>query len=368
MKKFLLSVALAFWFPAAMFAQDPVTLPEASPHATVSQAIGITEVSVAYCRPSVAKREIWGRLVPYGYTYQDFGTSHSAPWRAGANENTVISFQHDVTVAGQPLKAGKYGLAMAISPDAMVTVIFSKDTESWGTFFYDQANDALRVDVKWEDAPFREQLSYDFSDVTNDSAVLALSWERKRIPIPLKTNTTANVIANLKNELRGKKGFSYQAWLVASRYLSSHEVELPLALEWAETAADTHFIGERNFATIAQKALVLEKMNRPDDAKPVVADALRLGTVREIHQFGRQFIAMGKSERALEVFKSNAEQHPNMWPVHYGLARGYSANGNYQAALEALLQAQNEVPTGNTQSATAVRLDIEKLKRGENIN
>src|ERR1035438_2456600 len=152
---------------------QPLTLPEASPGAAVSQTIGVTEVTVVYHRPSVLKREIWGKLVPYGFNDLGFGTSKAAPWRGGANENTLISFQHDVLVAGSPLPAGTYGLFMAVAPDGTVTVIFSRDTKSWGSFFYDESRDALRVPVKWEEAPFREQLTYDFSEVTKDSAVLA---------------------------------------------------------------------------------------------------------------------------------------------------------------------------------------------------
>jgi len=353
--------------PAALEAQ-PVTLPQPSPKATVSQTIGVTDVSVVYHRPSVNQREIWGKLVPFGYTYQNFGTARNAPWRAGANENTLVTFQHDVNVAGKPLKAGTYGLLMAIAPDGTVTTIFSQDTALWGSFFYDEKRDALRVDVKWEDAPFRELLTYEFTDVTEDSAVLALAWEKKRIPLPLKMDTVANVVATLRDEMRSAKGFQYQAFVAASNYLVTKNRELPLALDWAEFAISDRFVGERNYATLSNKALVLEKMGRADEAKPVMNDALKVGSVTQVHQYGRQLITAGKPDRALEVFKLNAEMHPNTWPVNYGLARGYSAVGDYKAALEVLLQAQKEIPAGDAVNATAVSANIEKLKRGQNIN
>jgi hypothetical protein len=345
-----------------------LTLPEVSPRATVSQTIGITEVTVVYHRPSVLKREIWGNLVPYGFTDLGFGTSKAAPWRAGANQTTLISFQHDVVVAGSPLPAGTYGFFMALAADGTVTVIFSHDTGSWGSFFYDESHDALRVPVKWEDAPFREQLTYDFSDITKDSAVLALSWEKKRIPLSLKVHTDLNVVATLKAELSNSKGFLSQSWVTASNYLLTNNLELPLALTWAQYAVSGRGVGERTFATLSNDADVLEKLGRADEAKPIMDEALKLGTALQIHLYGRGLIARGKAEQALEAFKLNAQLHPDAWPVNYGLARGYSAVGDYKAALEALLKAQTQIPDGDTLNAAPIKTNIEKLRRGENIN
>jgi tetratricopeptide (TPR) repeat protein len=369
MKKMFLLAAMSFFLASAVLGySQALTLPEASPKATVSQTIGITEVTVIYHRPSVNQREVWGKLVPYGYNYLNFGTSKAAPWRAGANENTLISFQRDVSVAGQALKAGTYGLFMALAADGTVTVIFSHDTGSWGSFFYEQSRDALRVDVKWEDAPFHELLTYDFSEVTNDSAVLALSWEKKRIPLVLKTDTQANVVASLKDELRSAKGFRYQAWNEAADYLLAHNLDLALALQWAESSISDPYFGESNFNTLSTKAKILEKMGRTDEAATAMNEALKTGSITQIHQYARQLIADGKAQRALEVFKLNVQLHPNTWPVNYGLARGYSAVGDYKSALEALLKAQKEVPAGDTLNPPAIQANIEKLKRGENIN
>ncbi len=348
--------------------ETAVTLPELSPASTVSQVIGISEVTVVYHRPSVLKREVWGKLVPFGFNNLGFGTSTAAPWRAGADENTLISFQNDVAVAGMPLKAGTYGLFMVPAPDGTVTLIFSRDTASWGSFFYDESHDALRVPVKWEEAPFHEQLTYDFSDVTPDSAVLALSWEKKRIPIPLRFDTVPIVVASLRSELRGSKQFRNDAWVEAAGYLLDNNAELPLALEWADHAVSDRFIGERKFATLSKKADILEKMGRAAEAGAVMDEALKLGTATEIHQYGRRQLAGHNPQRALEVFKLNAQLHPDMWPVNYGLARGYSAVGDYTSALQALLKAQGQVPQGDTANAAAVKVNIEKLRHGQDIN
>ena len=368
MRKTPLVAAFALSFCQAGLFGQAVTVPELSPRATVSQTIGITDVTVAYHRPGVQKRDVWGKLVPYGFNDLGFGTSKAAPWRAGANENTVVTFQNDVTVAGSPLKAGSYGLSMAISPVGTVTVIFSHDTESWGSFFYDPSHDALRVSVKWEDAPFHELLTYDFTDVTNDSAVLALSWEKKRIPIPLKVDTNTIVVARLKAEMRSSRGFQYQAWVAASNFLLTSNLELPLALEWAEFAISGPYIGERNFATLSNKADILDKMGRAAEASAVMDEAMKIGTATDVHQYGRAQLARHNTDRAVAVFKLNAQLHPDVWPVNYGLARAYSASGDYKSALEALLRAQTQVPPGDAANDEAIKANIEKLRNGKDIN
>ncbi|MBA4138849.1 MAG: hypothetical protein C0518_16210 [Opitutus sp.] len=367
-KSHLILAALSLAALSPFVHAQGVTLPNASPRATVSQIVGITKVGVDYSRPSVNNRPVWGQLVPYGFNNLGFGTSTAAPWRAGADMNTVVTFEHDVKVGGQPLAAGSYGLSMAVADTGKVTLIFSRDTHKWGSFFYEPANDALRVETQWEDAPHMEQLAYEFSDVKKDSAVLALRWEKKRIPIALAFDTDAIVVANLKRELRGNKQFQFQSWLGASNYLLTNNGDLNLALEWADAAIAGQFVGQRNFATVSNKVAVLEKMGRGTEAEPLYAELMNTGTALQVHGLGRQLLAAGKKERALAVFKKNAERHPGVWPTNYGLARGLSAMGEYPAALEALLKAQQEIPAGDTVNANAIKANIEKLKAGQDIN
>ena len=111
-------------------------LPRQSQRATVSQRLGITDVSITYHRPLVNNRKVWGTLVPYRQV-----------WRAGANENTIIAFSDPVMIEGKPLEKGIYGLHM-IPAENEWTIIFSKNSTSWGAFTYDQKEDALRVTVK----------------------------------------------------------------------------------------------------------------------------------------------------------------------------------------------------------------------------
>ncbi len=367
MKHPLRLLALAAALVAFASAQN-LTLPAASPRGGVSQVVGITKISVDYGRPAVNQREIWGKLVPYGLNDLGFGTTTAAPWRAGADMNTVVTFQHDVQVAGQPLAAGAYGLHMILAADGGVTVIFSKDSGSWGSFFYDPARDALRVTTKLENSPeHHELLTYEFSNIAKNGATLSLLWEKKRIPLALTVDTDAHVVATLKQELSNANGFDDRAWAAGSNYLVQNNLDLNLALAWAENAVSNR-TGQASFAGLSQKAVVLEKLGRAAEAAAVMDQALPLGSVGPIHQYGRRLIAAKQFTKALEVFKYNAQRFPDVWPVNYGLARGYSAVGDYQTALEALLKAQQQVPAGDTTNAAAIATNIEKLKRGEDIN
>ncbi|MDX2304594.1 MAG: DUF2911 domain-containing protein [Microscillaceae bacterium] len=345
-----------------------LTTPYDSPKAQVMQRIGITDVTVTFYRPSVGGREIWGKLVPYGFNDLGFGTSKAAPWRAGANDNTTILLSNDVKVAGQLLKAGIYGLHMALEESGKVIVIFSKNSSSWGSYYYQEKEDVLRITTQWEDAPMQEMLTYEFSEVTTNAAVLALRWEKKRIPFKIEVNTHDQVVANFENELRSSIGFNWTAWNTAAQYCLINQVHLEKGLEWADASIHAPFIGQKNFTTLSTKAQILSKLNREKEALTIMDEALPMGTVIEIHTYGRQLLAQGNKTKALEVFKLNAKKFPNTWPVDFGLARGYSANGDFQTALKHANLALKQVPAGDQANKTNLENAIQLLKNGKDIN
>src|SRR2546421_610678 len=148
-----------------------LNIPRVSQRGTVSQRIGLTDITITYHRPAVGGREIWGKTVPYGKV-----------WRAGANENTTITFSDDVSVEGKPLAAGTYGLH-AIPDKDQWTVIFSKNSTSWGSFSYDEKEDALRVSAKPHAAESFDVLTYVFEDVKEDSAAATLRWGKLAVSL-----------------------------------------------------------------------------------------------------------------------------------------------------------------------------------------
>src|ERR1700726_1112326 len=181
-------------------------LPRPSQHAVVTQRIGITDITVNYHRPLANGRQIWGKLVPYGEV-----------WRAGANENTTLTFTDPVSIEGQPLDKGTYGLHM-IPGENQWTVIFSKMANAWGSFTYKQDEDALRVTVKPQPAEFHNALTYDFDDVKPDSAVITLRWEKVAVPFKAAVKVNDIVEASLQRQLRGLNQYYWEGWDDAANY------------------------------------------------------------------------------------------------------------------------------------------------------
>lgn len=341
-------------------------LPRGSQMAKVSQRIGITDISVTYSRPSVNDREIWGNLVPYGMNNLGFGTAKESPWRAGANENTTIKFTDDVKIEGQPLAAGKYGLHIVVEEDGGATLIFSKNYGAWGSYFYEPGEDALRVDVETRQIPHTEQLTFTFDNVDANSAVLALNWEKKQIPFTIEVDVTEVVLADIRQKLQDVPGFSRQSWEQAANFALNNEGDLDEALGWIDAAIAGQFFSEKNFNNLNIKSQILTKQGKTAEAEALMDEALEMATVFQVHGYGRQLIAQGKNEKALEVFKMNAKKNKGTWPVDYGLARGYSALGNYKTALKHLKVAADRAP--DELNKTAIAANITKLENGEGIN
>jgi tetratricopeptide (TPR) repeat protein len=336
----------------------------------VGERIGITDVTIHYDRPGVKGREgkIWGQLVHTGYADLGFGTSKQAPWRAGANENTTIEFSSDVMIEGQPLPAGKYGFFIAYDPGEC-TLIFSKNTTSWGSFFYKPEEDALRVKVKpvATDKSI-EWLKYEFMNETENSATVALLWERLMIPFKVEVDLLRLQLESFRRELRGERSFNpgWQSYQQAAKFTADKNVDLEEGLKWADQAISDQFVGEANFVTLSTKADILSKLGRNADADTIMKKAVPLGNMQQIHQYGRQLLNEKKNKEALEVFKTNYQKNPNQFTTLMGLTRGYSANGDYKNALKYASLALPLAP--GQQAKTLVEGMIQKLKDGKDVN
>jgi Protein of unknown function (DUF2911) len=351
------AAALALVGPAA--AQHPgVTLPPSGDNqkSTVSQSIGLVRVTIDYSSPDVhapsgedRRGKIWGELVPFGMANLNFGScGDQCPWRGGANENTVFTTTHDVKVQGKPLPAGSYGLHFIPGPEEW-TVIFSKNHTSWGSYFYDEKEDALRVQAKPEKSAYNEWLTYDFIDRRLDRATVALRWEDLQVPFTITVDNALDLyVENLRRELRSNPGFHWQSWNAAAQFALQNKVNLPEALRWAETAINGQFGGQESFTTLTTLARLQEANGMAADAGKTMDKALNHPTAGpiEIHQLGRQLQAQNKNEEAMKVFELNSRRHPGVWPVEVGLARGNAALGRRKEALEharkALAQAPDE--------------------------
>ena len=373
MLRLVLSFALAI--PVSAQIIPGLTTPPSgnNQRATVTQGIGPVHITIDYSSPAVhgpdgkdRKGQIWGKLVPYGLTDLGFGLGKPAPWRAGANENTVFTASDDVTIEGKKLAAGRYGLHM-IAGQEEFTLVFSKDSNAWGSFYYDPDHDALRVTVKPRKHEYREYLTYEFPVRKPDQAVAELQWEELAVPWTIKVeNLTDLYISKIKENLSNVQGFGWRGWVAASQY-AAQNARLNEALEWAEVAVSKQFIGEQNFITLSNKAAVLNSMGRKDEGAKLMDTAIhhRSATPLDIHQYGRRLITEKKDKEALEVFQLNYKINGDTWPTHVGLARGYAATGDSKQALEhakkALTQAPDEI---NRKSLTDM---VAALEGGKSI-
>jgi hypothetical protein len=332
--------------PSSAVAQVPgLTGPDASPEASVSQVVGLTELAVSYHRPAANGRAVWGALVPYGQV-----------WRAGANQNTTVSFSTPVTVNGTALAAGTYGLHMLPTASDW-TVIFSRETGAWGSFSYDEKEDAARVSVKPEAAPHQERLGYTFDEPTADSVVLAMRWEKLRVPLAIKIDLGRTVLENYKAQLRGLPRFGWQGWNQAANWAAQNGIDLDDAMAWADRSVNMN----RNFANLRTKALVLTKKGDTAAADALTKDALSIATEVEINAYGYQLMGQQKVNDAIAMFEKNVKDHPQSWNAHDSLAEAYAAKGDRKKALENYTKALN-LTTVDIQK-TRIAATIEQLKK-----
>lgn len=357
---------LFVFFLAQVSVLAQINTPRGSQKATISQTVGISTITVNYSRPSVREREVWGKLVPYGMNNFGFGTAKESPWRAGADENTTITFTHDAMVEGKPIKAGTYGLHLIVKENNEATLVLSNNSTAWGSYFYDPSEDALRVDIATTTIPHKELLTFDFLKVTPTSATLALQWEKKEFPFTITFDVTNIVLNTIRKDMQGQSGFNRQTWEQAASYALNNGGDLNEALSWINNAISGQFYSKKTFNNTQIKSTILMKLGKKEEALKAMDEVLPMATVLEIHQYGRQLIALGMTDKALEVFQYNAKKHKDTWPVHYGLARAYSAKGNHKLAVKHLKKALANAP--NPRSKANVQANLDKASRGENIN
>jgi len=348
----LATVSIAILMMAVPFgsAQSALLdLPRASQHARVMQRLGITDITINYHRPLVKGRKIFGGLEPYG-----------KPWRAGANENTIIEFSDAVTVEGKPLAKGVYGLHM-IPGESDWTVIFSRNSSSWGSFSYDQAEDALRVTVKSHPDEMHEALTYDFDDLQPNSTVISMKWDKIAVPFKVEVNTPQVVDASLKNQLRGRVQYEWQSWNEAAQYLADNKINNEEALTYANKSIET----EEHFENLVTKARILDALNRKDEAATVRNKALPLGNAIQVHIYGRQLQQQGKQDEAFNIFRANIKKYPDNWLTHSEAARIACANGDFDTAVKEMKLSADGADAQNKPAFEAL---LRRLQNKEDIN
>ncbi len=332
--KSALSIVLLLFVVYTGFSQN-VTTPRPSPMATLTQKIGLTDVSVNYSRPQVIRGnndrtgQIWGNQVPYGLATNGFGNQKPMPWRAGANENTVISFSTDVKIEGKELAAGSYGLHMIPEESGKVTVIFSNNTSSWGSFWYEQSEDALRVDVQMIDSPFTNLLTYEFTAFGNMQGTLSLMWENKAVPINIASSQDV-VLQSFRDELRGVSGFGWQGPFSAANYCLQNNINHDEAIKWA----DASIANTKNAQNLTIRAgLLIQKGDKTEGIK-AADEASKIANIGQLNFLGYQMMGVQEYDKAIEYFKLNIKNNPTDANGHDSLGEAYMAKGDNKNAIK----------------------------------
>ncbi len=324
-------VALFAMLAFSLSSQELLKFPDASPAAMVMQEVGISNVTISYNSPAVKGREVWGKLVPFGFdSVNVFGNGKPMPWRAGANENTTIAFSHDAVVEGKPIKAGTYGLFMIPGRDQW-TIVFSSNSTSWGHFFYEESEDVLRVNVKPAAiSDFQERLIYCFDNTDMKQTTANLRWEKLKVPFTISFDTPAIVLANLKNQLRNRDAFQGPQLLQGVNYCVQNNIALDQALVWADRAIRFNGGNAAQFA----KAGVLEKQGKTKEAEAMLKTAIDAATENDLNNYGYTLLGQKKITEAIEVFKTNVKKHPESSNVYDSLAETYGVSGDKKSAIE----------------------------------
>jgi tetratricopeptide (TPR) repeat protein len=326
-----------------------LNLPTLSQRAVVTQRIGLTDITIIYHEPLVGGRELWGKIIPYGKV-----------WRAGANENTAIMFLDDVSVEGKPLPAGTYGLHMIPNEDHW-TIIFSKNSTSWGSFSYDEKEDALRVDVKPQPAEFREAMAYTFDDIKPESAAATLRWDKLAVPFHISVDVKAITERSIRNQLRNTGGFTWAGFDEAATWCLDGNCSLEQALKWEDTSIQN----EERFENLLTKSQILAAMGKNQEADANKAKALEKASGLQLHVYGRGLQIQKKQDEGFAVFKINVQKRPNEWYTHGELARMASAKGDFPTALKEMKLALAGAPEATKSQIQGL---IARLEKSQDIN
>ena len=358
--------AILLWvstYTTSINAQRLVT-PRVSPPAELKQTIGLTDITINYSRPKVKRNgqdrtgKIWGGAAWYGFIDAGGG---KIPWRAGANENTLITFSDDVQIEGKALKAGKYGFYAALEEEGNATLIFSNKTDAWGSFGYKASDDVLRVEVPIKENAFVNPLTYDFVDLGNDYGILALSWEKKQIAFTIKVNVKEAVLANFRHQLHGEAGKTWQGPNAAAAYCAQNNFNHKEALEWVEQSIKM----EKTTGNMGTKAQLLYQTGDKEAAFATTDALAEMSNNAQLNGLGYQMLQIGEMEKAVQYFSLNVERNPKDANVYDSLGEAYMMAGEKKKAIKTLKKALTLNPADNVKQNSIANLKKMGVDVGE---
>ncbi|MEL7118445.1 MAG: DUF2911 domain-containing protein [Bacteroidota bacterium] len=336
-------VSFVFLCSVAIAQQSRVYVSRPSAAAEIKQKVGVTDVIINYSRPQVIlpngndrTGQIYGTvLAHYGLAnpYPTFGSGESFPWRAGANENTTITFSTDVKIEGQPLKAGTYGFFIELSEDGNETLIFSENATSWGSFFYKKEEEVLRVKIKSQSTDFTNILTYDFESISTADAVIVLKWENKKFPFKLEVATNDLILTEYRSKL--PEWNDPKEYMMAANFCLQNRINYEEGMSWIEKALEAGI----DFRRLGIKGGLIYRTNGMDAALPILDQAAKIANQAELNSLAYQLMQLGNTEKAMEYFKLNVKRHPDNANGYDSLGDGYAALGEREKAIESYQKA-----------------------------
>jgi len=315
---------------AAQAGPPQMAVPLASPAASVSQTVGLTDLRVIYHRPAVNGRKVWGGLVPF-----------DTVWRAGANQNTVLEVGTPFTVGGVRLPAGRYGLHLLPTATSW-TFILSHQADAWGAFSYARSEDAARITVTPHPAEMLERLAYTMEDPSDSTVQLTLHWEKLAGSLPISVATTQVVMDSLRQQLRGLVRFWPTGWGEAARWALAHNGDVNLAYAWADSATQL----APTFANMRTKAMAMERRGDAAGAEALRQQSMAVATEADVNAVGYQLLGQGKRDEAIVLFRKNVKDYPRSWNVYDSLGEALALVGNKKEALANYQKALDMAPEG----------------------
>jgi hypothetical protein len=358
MRKTKITLSAVLLAAVSAVAQNPnqlqstfIQIPQASQRAVLTQRIALTDVSLVYHRPVAGGRKVFGGIVPYGEV-----------WRAGANDNTTIEFSTAVKVEGQPLAKGAYGLHM-IPGEIEWTIIFSSNSTSWGSFTYDDKEDALRVKVKRVAVENRDVLSYDFDDLKADSAALTLRWEKTAVPIHISVDLPGTTLESLHRQLRYTAQYTWEGLNDAAAWCVENKVNYDEAMKWVDQSIGA----EERFENLQTKSKLLRAEGKTEEAGKIQARAIEKADPIQLYVYGRGLQRAGNPQEAMAIYRMGTKKYPDHWITHVGTARVMVADKNFDGAANEMRVAIAQL-TDNKPQAQQLEGMLKRIENKEDIN
>lgn len=321
-----------------------LTLPKASPKAKVVQQLGVTFIEVNYHSPAANGRDVWNN--PYVIPQN----GKPIAWRAGANENTTISFDTDVKIEGKQLQAGSYGFHI-IPNGHNHTLLFVKPDNLWGSYYLNLQKDVvLRVSVTDTVVPYSERLKYEVMKLTENTCQLGLKWEDRMIPLNIEVDLERTTIEKLRYELNGENTYQWEAWNDAAAWCLQHQTNLEEALVWVNRSIHGGFGGfaaHPSFTNTATKLEILDALAREEEFNSTLQNLYKLKySATEARQMAVTLIKLKQDKEAAHLLDEAIKKNGKEWSLQLYRSIAYYYLGKKSTSQAALNQCSKLCPEG----------------------